>query len=200
LICSFQEIEHERKNAMNRVVDVLLRKVFSDYKLAPAQNKGEINVVNLRLNPEADVFGFLRSLPVQITGGTAASVTLSGVSFLSILRDVWRAYRNNQVDLALKVKVSDVSSEEFVESQSRLLRVCLCYAFSDAAVTIRPKADVSVIPSKDVIEELLQRKLKEVERTMARLITLSKLQWSVEEDEESLPSRIADAILQRIQV
>jgi hypothetical protein len=101
---------------MNRVVDVLLRKVFSDYKLAPAQNKGEINVVNLRLNPEAEVFGFLRSLPVQITEGTAASVTLSGVSFLSILRDVWRAYRNNQVDLALKVKVSDVSSAQRFEN------------------------------------------------------------------------------------
>lgn len=47
---------------------------------------------------------------------------------------------------------------------------------------------------------MLQRKLKEVERTMTRLITMSKIQWSVEEDEESLPSRIADAILQRIQV
>jgi hypothetical protein len=92
----------------NLIVDRLLRTAFLDYSLVPSQVKGEINVVNLKLNPEADAFSFLRGLPVVITAGTAAAATITGLSVTGFIGDVWKLYRTNQADLTIRVKVSDV--------------------------------------------------------------------------------------------
>lgn len=68
------------------------------------------------------------------------------------------------------------------------------------AVTVKPKTGATTVPSEKVLEDMIARKLKEVERAMTRLVNTWKVQWSVDEDEESLPSRLADAALQKIQV
>lgn len=95
---------------MLRIARRLLDLAFSPgYKLNSGSN-GEIQVENLQLNPEANVFRFLRRLPVQITKGTARMVTITGVSFVGALRDAWTAYKSNKIDHVVSIFVSDLSS------------------------------------------------------------------------------------------
>lgn len=95
---------------MEYVLDRVLKKAFSDYEIPPSHGKGVYTVENLRLNPDADMLRFLRGLPVRIVQGTAASVTVNtGLSMISLAKDLWRAYKNNQTDLVLKVKVSGLT-------------------------------------------------------------------------------------------
>lgn len=188
---------------MNVVADLLLKKAFSDYEVVSGWKGTDIHVVNLRLNPDADVFSFLRNQPVQIVAGTAASVTISGLSAVGLVKDLWNAYRNNQVDLKLRLHVSDLKGRA---ARHRNCFVCSLWPdFASVplsfAVTIRPSMDSTFVPNRRMLAEAIAKKMREVDRAISALATTAKVQWAVDDDdEESTTSRILEAAIQNLRV
>lgn len=97
---------------VNRAVNDLLSKAFRDFKIASSISKtGEINVEHLKMNPDADVFSFLRGLPVAVVDGTVASLAVSIVFERNLAIDALKVLLlKGQLDLNVRVKVSDVLS------------------------------------------------------------------------------------------
>ncbi len=59
----------------------------------------------------------------------------------------------------------------------------------------------SCAPKENIQQDTVERRLKEVEAAMAELLTTSKVQWGMDEEEdESLPARILHAAKDNIHV
>ncbi len=105
---------------MNSIVDLFLSRYFTSYTKEVALNRGEINVKHLRVNVDA-LSPFVRGLPVEITEATVGLVHVTGPTMFPLIRDLWKAVRNNAVDLRLSVTISDITGD------SRVLDITILY-------------------------------------------------------------------------
>lgn len=69
------------------------------------------------------------------------------------------------------------------------------------AVTVKPCREAPFASGDDILAETIAHRLKEVEAAMAALLTTSKIQWGMDEDEdEGLVSRIIHTAIDNIHV
>ena len=69
------------------------------------------------------------------------------------------------------------------------------------AVTVKPRREAPFATSDDILATTIAHRLKEVGEAMAALLTTSKIQWGMDEEEdEGLVSRIIHTAIDNIHV